>query len=277
MRNPITANRKLSVGDEVFLDGLQLHQLHFRQVRGGEAFTLVDAEGCCFRARVSAYTPNGACCTVFEALAASPEPGISITLLQAIPARERIFWIIEKATELGVDCIIPVFTNKSVQPDLVHKEKPHRWESVALRAVRQCRRARVPEVHQPVAFAEALNLPAWKNSEVKWLLAGPGQKPTPHPLSAGTAAIAVGPEGGWTAEEEDLLVRSGAVPISLTGRILRAETAAVVGIAAVLMLYGDLRTRPAQTDARNHPLNEGFSLADTPDNEAPESRRRNHQ
>ena len=240
LREPITAAQKLSVGDETLLEGLQLHQLRFRQVRGGESFTLRDAEGRYFRARVSEYLPNGARCAVFEALAAPPEPGVSITLVQAIPARERMFWIIEKATELGVDCIIPTLTRKSVQPDLVHKEKPHRWEHVALRAVRQCRRARVPEVHQPTPLTEALELQAWKNAEVKWLLTGPGKQPPTHPPSISTTAIAVGPEGGWTEEEEDLLMRSGAVPISLTGRILRAETAAVVGIAAMLMLYGDL-------------------------------------
>ena len=277
LRGPITAGRKLSVGDEVLLEGPQLHQLRFRQVRGGEAFTLRDAEGRYFRARVSEYLPNGARCTVFEAFAVPPEPGVSITLLQAIPARERMFWIIEKATELGVDCIIPVFTHKSVQPDLVHKEKPHRWEHVALRAVRQCRRARVPEVHQPISLTEALELQAWKNAEVKWLLAGPGKQPPTHPPSISTTAIAVGPEGGWTEEEEDLLMRSGAVSISLTGRILRAETAAVVGIAAMLMLYGDLHICTAQTDAQHHLFNHGFSPPDPPDSAAPEPKRRNHQ
>lgn len=246
LRRPILAPRPIAQGDIVALTGVELEKLRFRQVRGGESFTLTDPTGTFYRARVTAYRAETALCTVFERMPCPPEPPFEITLLQAVPSRERMFWITEKATELGASTIIPVFSSRSVSPSEVAKEKPHRWSAVALRAVRQCRRAVVPLVGDPIPLSDALCHPSWLQAEVRWVLTGPGSAPPSRsPASPASAAVAVGPEGGWTPEEEASIVASGAAPVSLTGRILRAETAAVVGITALLALWGDLFAYPA--------------------------------
>ncbi|MGQ9525303.1 MAG: RsmE family RNA methyltransferase [Armatimonadota bacterium] len=241
LRAPVCSPHPLAVGSSVVLTGAELEKLRFREVRGGESFTITDTSGAFYRARVTAFQADAALCTVFERMPMPPEPPIEIILIQAIPSRERMFWIVEKATELGASTIIPVFSSRSVSPSEVSKEKPHRWPAAALRAVRQCRRAVVPLVAEPTLLPQAIAHPTWTRADMRWLLCGPGWPPPPHPPSQPTSTIlVVGPEGGWTPEEEGLLCASGAVRVSLTGRILRTETAAVVGITAVLALCGDL-------------------------------------
>jgi 16S rRNA (uracil1498-N3)-methyltransferase len=242
LRQAIETATALGPGEEIRLTGLQRERLRYREVRGGASFTLRDGRGHYFRARVSRYDEEGADCFVFERMPRSPEPPLRMTLVQAVPTRERMFWVIEKATELGVDRIVPVLSARSVRPEDLAKEKPHRWPEAAMRAVRQCRRARVPEVTPPLTLEEALVLPAWRDAELRWALAGteadsPTVKEGKTPL---VAALAVGPEGGWTAREEELLVTAGGVRVGLTGRVLRAETAALVGLTALLARYGDL-------------------------------------
>jgi len=241
LRKPVSVPHPVAEGDSVELRGTELEKLHFREVRGGESFTLADSTGSFYRARVTKYYVESALCAVFERMPRSPEPPVDITLLQAVLSRERMFWIVQKATELGASTIIPVFSSRSVSPSEVAKEKPHRWFAAALRAVRQCRRAMVPLVAEPVPLSQALLHPGWLHAQVRWVLTGPGLSSPPRPHDQPAAvAVAVGPEGGWTPEEESLLCASGAAPVSLTGRVLRAETAAVAGIAAVLSLWGDL-------------------------------------
>lgn len=225
--------------------GDDLLRLRYRQVRGGEAFTLADCQGRWFRARVEAYRPDSAECVAFEPMPLPPEPPIAITLVQAVPARERMFWVVQKATELGVDRIAPVITERSVTAEELWREKPQSWWPAILRAVRQCRRAAVPALEEVMPLQRALSATWWLEAEVRWVLAGPGATAafTSEPTTPSRAAIAVGPEGGWTPQELELLTAAGARPVTLTGRTLRTETAAIVGLAALLARYGDLKPR----------------------------------
>jgi 16S rRNA (uracil1498-N3)-methyltransferase len=242
-RLPIVSDSPLFEGCRFHLHGPNLFRLRYRQVRGGEAFTLADANRQWFRARVEAYRPDLAECVAFERMPLPPEPPITITLVQAVPARERMFWIVQKATELGVDRIVPVTTARSVAPAHLWREKPQSWWPAILRAVRQCRRATVPALEEATTLEQALSAGWWLEAQIRWVLAGPDSPPPPpgQPTGVSQAAIAVGPEGGWSPQELVTLTSSGAQPVALTGRTLRTETAAIVGLAALLALYGDLR------------------------------------
>jgi 16S rRNA (uracil1498-N3)-methyltransferase len=224
------------------VEGIDRERLRFRGVRPGEAFTVRDSTGAWFRARLG--DPLSFSATAFEAIL-SPESPLHLALFQAVLGRERMFWVIQKATELGVHWIAPTFTARSLAPDDLEREKSHRWPAAILRAVKQCRRATVPVLLPPALLGDALALRVWREADVRWAMAeqtghGGGSSLT-APISSppGSAALAAGPEGGWTEDEIDRLHAAGAAAITLGGRILRAETAALVGLTILQCEHGD--------------------------------------
>jgi 16S rRNA (uracil1498-N3)-methyltransferase len=242
----IEAPGALTPGERWEIEGLQLERVQFRGVRPGEAFTVRDGSGRWFRARLHRRgLEMGApfVAEIFEAMA-GPEPTVRLALLQAVLARERMFWVVQKATELGVHWILPVFTTRSLGPDDLAREKAHRWPAAILRAVAQCRRGTVPVLLPPRSLPEAFAHPLWQEAVIRQALVEGGRrdgarKEFAHPVTG--AALLVGPEGGWTTEELLQIRESAGASICLGGRILRAETAAVVGLTLLQQAYGDLR------------------------------------
>jgi 16S rRNA (uracil1498-N3)-methyltransferase len=175
-------------------------------------------------------------------------PAIAITLLVAAPRGERMDLVVQKTTELGVARIVPVVAERSVaRPEPARRG---RWEKIAREAARQCGRADVPRVDEPLPLAVALaapDLPAtrfalWEAERTQSLrarlAAAVATGPSGGPRSA--VALLVGPEGGFPAGEIDTAAAAGFVPVSLGPRILRVETAAIVAVALVQASAGGL-------------------------------------
>jgi len=161
-----------------------------------------------------------------------------------VPANERMDWLVEKATELGVASIQPLMTAHAVvrlSGERAEKKRAH-WEAIAIAACEQCGRNRVPLVHPVQTFS-------------KWVERAPSSASRlVLSLSEGTAAIArfaapplaedaleilSGPEGGLSREEDAQARAAGFVPVTLGSRVLRAETAA---LAALVLLAGQADT-----------------------------------
>ena len=153
-----------------------------------------------------------------------PEP--DLWLLISIIKREALEWAVEKATELGAAAILPVITQRS-QPA---RPNPERLRVIATEAAEQCERLTVPIVHAPQPLDGLLR--QWPNERA--LIAAVERDdaaPPPPPISS-AAGLLIGPEGGFDPRELDALRRLPFfVPASLGPRILRAETAAIVGLA----------------------------------------------
>jgi 16S rRNA (uracil1498-N3)-methyltransferase len=237
----------LTVGETVALNRVIVRALQFRQVNAREAFTLQDSSGSFFRASLLGATGRGGEALVYERMERSPESPLLLTLVCAVLARQRMIFVSQKATELGVARILPVFTDHSVGPEGLEHEKAHAWPGQALRAARQCRRSSVPEVRETVPLAEALLDEVWRSTEVRLYLddaaAGrgdPGCTTGPPRVSTGSAVLAIGPEGGWSDPERERLRNAGALPLALSGRVLRAETAVVAGLTLAQHWSGDL-------------------------------------
>lgn len=241
---PLVHNQNLEPGQRIKLDARQAKGLAFRGINPKEAFTLVDAGGGFFRASLVALTEKDGEALVYEHMVHSPESPAHITLVCAVLARQRMLGVIQKATELGVVRVVPVISERSVQRDGLAHEKAHAWPGQALRAARQCRRASVPEVRSTVPLAAALDDPSFQKAAHRFYLdldgvSGRSALP-PRDGEAVELAFAVGPEGGWTDAEQKLLSSRGATALRFGGRVLRAETAVLVGIARLQHLYGDL-------------------------------------
>ncbi len=241
---PLAHADALVLGQRISLDRVHARGLRFREINPKEAFTLVDKEGRFFRASLATLTEDGGEALVYEAMTNSPESPARITLLCAVLARQRMLGVIQKATELGVVRIVPLLSERSVQRDGLAHEKAHAWPGQALRASRQCRRASVPEVRGAVSLAAALDDESFEAAHLRFYLDFDGTRDRIAPAQDGSAerdlALAVGPEGGWTDEERQLLRDRDASVLRLGGRVLRAETAVLVGVARLQQMYGDL-------------------------------------
>ena len=166
---------------------------------------------------------------------ASPELAVSITLLPALIKFDRFEWIIEKATELGVERILPVETARSEKGLLAAAAKRgDRWARIAKESSQQSRRLRAPAILLAVRFDAALAMTAGHRFILDEATAPPLLRVLPSPAERSTSvALLAGPEGGWTEEERQEALTAGWQPASLGPYILRTETAVAAAIAIV--------------------------------------------
>jgi 16S rRNA (uracil1498-N3)-methyltransferase len=243
MLAPIRASAALALGTALYLDSEQAQALRFRQLNAKEAFTLVDAKGVFWRASLTALSASHAEAKVYERMARSPESPVELTLICAVLARQRMLTVIQKATELGASCVLPVLSEHSVKAEGLEHEKAHAWPAQALRAARQCRRASIPDVRPAMALAAALRDPVFCDADRRYFLDDRTESDKPvggEASKPARIAFVVGPEGGFSEAERQMLRAAGASSLQLGGRVLRAETAALVGLALLQHHYGDL-------------------------------------
>ena len=163
------------------------------------------------------------------------EPPVRMTLIAAIFKFDHYEWMIEKATELGVAEIVPVITTRTEKGlDKAAPKRLERWRRIGVEASQQSRRARLPEIAEPLKWPAALAI----NAKYRYALDENESRPFASELPAArhredTVALLVGPEGGWTDEERAQFTSAAWVPVSLGPSILRAETAALAALAVV--------------------------------------------
>ncbi|MCH9639079.1 MAG: 16S rRNA (uracil(1498)-N(3))-methyltransferase [Betaproteobacteria bacterium] len=174
------------------------------------------------------------------------ESPLNIELAQAICTNEKMDWIIQKAVELGVTRIQPISTNRSVvrlSAERVEKRLRH-WEKTIVSACEQCGRNHLPPVLSVLSLADWLSNKKTEQGDQQFnFMLSPTTEKTlsnyPRPASDAKILLAVGPEGGFTSEEEKNFLHTGFTPVRLGQRILRTETAAMAAVAAMQTLWGD--------------------------------------
>jgi len=239
----IVLDQKVELDKEVSINGPPLEALRFQGGRKGSIVTLTDPQGNHFRGKVLSLSEKEAELRVFEVFSSPTESSIEIVLLQALPEKERMEWVIQKATELGVSEIVPFKSERSIslaERDSKQK-KSHRWQEIAVKAVQQSRRATIPRVESYRSFREALE--GCRGEGLRILLWEKGGEPLKEILSQRSSKkifAMVGPEGGFTEEEVGLAKKKGFVPIKLGQRILRTETAAITLVAILQYELGDI-------------------------------------
>jgi 16S rRNA (uracil1498-N3)-methyltransferase len=213
-------------------------RLRMREVNATEAFTLRDASGAWLRASVKEYDEKGGWAVAYERMGRSPEATVDLTLACAVLARQRMHTVVQKATELGVRRIVPLLTEHSVPPDALEREQAHAWAGHVARAAKQCRRSSLPHLLAAARLDEFLASPLLASADLRLFL---DDRSDANPVPAGPHRridLLVGPEGGFSDAERQRLA-AHARPWVLGGRVLRAETAALVGLAAVHVAWGD--------------------------------------
>ncbi|HZQ23216.1 MAG TPA: RsmE family RNA methyltransferase [Terriglobales bacterium] len=160
---------------------------------------------------------------------------LDLTLLLAIFKFDRMEWAIEKCTELGVSKIIPMVANLSDRHlAAAAVKRVERWRRIAREAAEQSRRANAPEISLPVSLREGIDQKAENRILLSEIERDKFLKQVLEQRSRGSLLLAVGPEGGWTAEENGAFLRAGWTSASVGRTILRAETAAIAAVAVAV-------------------------------------------
>ena len=211
---------------------------------GDEAYVF-DGLGHEFRGQVTVSDRDLAELTqLIEVEPARPESPLDLTLAVALLKGEKFDLVAQKATELGVNRIIPLLTERAdirLRDANDASKRVSRWQRIALEAAKQSGRARVPEVTQPRTFESCIT----ERSDGLCLLFSEREgEPLAHAVNRGTAQTVlalVGSEGGWADAELASAHSAGWKIVTLCGRILRAETAAIAVTTLLQNLLGDLK------------------------------------
>jgi len=182
-----------------------------------------------------------------EVIPARPESPLQMTLALALLKSDKFDLVVQKATELGVISIVPVATRLAdvrLRDDSDSNKRVIRWQRIALEASKQSGRALVPEVVQPSSFAKLVQGADFSGEQRLMFSERDGQLLEMNDNVNGEQrriTALVGPEGGWTDEELSMARESNWRVVTLGGRTLRAETAAITVVVLLQHLYGDLR------------------------------------
>lgn len=228
--------------DTVVLTDDEAHHLaRVRRIRRGERVTVFDGSGIETEAVVREISRGEVLLSIESRDRVDRELPFPLTLGCSPAKGDRLRWLIEKATELGVSRFVPILTERSSeQARGLRTVKTDRW---VIEACKQCGRNVLMEVNEPLTWSDFL---ASISAPSVRLLAAPTGKP-PEPIDDESArhgiVIAVGPEGGFTSDEFDAAINLGWRPVSLGPRTLRVETAALALAACVTTLVA----RPSRT------------------------------
>jgi 16S rRNA (uracil1498-N3)-methyltransferase len=223
-------------GAELTVEGDAHHHLfRVRRAEVGERLRVVDGRGRARWAEVAAVDRKSASLHwLSEEAPPVNEAGFALHLLVPTLRSERAAWLVEKATEIGVLAVH--FIRSERAPRAFGDGTIDRLVRVAAAAVEQCHRARVPEIAGPHPWEAIVALTAGFADGRRWLLDPAAERERVLPRQdSGAGALLVGPEGGWAPAEREELAAAGWAPVTLGDRILRIETAALVGAAALLL------------------------------------------
>jgi 16S rRNA (uracil1498-N3)-methyltransferase len=211
------------------------HAARVLRLKDGDAVVLFDGRGGEYVARLAAAGRGRLLAETGERRDPGRESPLEVTLVQGLSSSDKMDFTVQKAVELGVAAIQPVLTEKSLVRLSGEREakKLAHWRRIAIAACEQCGRNRVPEVHEPVAL-DRYRPPAGAK-----ILLSPSGSARLADLAKSPVALAAGPEAGFSAREEQILLRAGFAPVRLGPRILRTETAALAALAALNALAGD--------------------------------------
>ena len=243
MKTRLFVSGQLINGGKLLLEGDRARYLgRVLRLAVGDEVSLFNGEGPEWSATIGAMTRSTATLHIGESHEVGTESALKIHLVQGISRGERMDFVVQKATELGVKRITPVLTEYGVvKLDAARAEKRRdHWQSVAANACEQSGRTRVPLIDAPMTLKNWFgDKPAQVDSE---LILTPGATAPLTGIAAPTTKVCVliGPEGGFSQGEYEDAAASGFAAVSLGPRVLRTETAAVAALTVMQSLWGDL-------------------------------------
>lgn len=217
----------------------QAHQIRdVLRLQSGEEIIALDNTGSAYRVRLDRI---GEVVTglVLETVSLESEPSIRIVLYQALLKADKMEWVLQKGTEIGIAEFVPMTTERAIA-QRISESKMERWQRILAESSEQAHRSRIPSLAEPIGFAEAVKRSRGVLSLIPY--EGEHTRKLADAVEPGMAEvnIMIGPEGGFTAQEIQRAREAGSLPVTLGPRILRAESAGLVVCSAILFASGDL-------------------------------------
>ncbi|BCT11949.1 TPA: 16S rRNA (uracil(1498)-N(3))-methyltransferase [Neisseria meningitidis] len=230
----------LSVGQTVALPDNIVRHLNVLRVRPNENITLFDGKGKAHAARLTVLEKRRAEAEILHEETADAESPLNITLIQSISSGDRMDFTLQKSVELGVTAIQPVISERCiVRLDGERAAKRlARWQEIVISACEQSGRNTVPPVLPIIGYREALDKMPSESTKLIMSI-NRARKLGDIRQPSGAIVFMVGPEGGWTEQEEQQAFEAGFQAVTLGKRILRTETAPLAALAAMQTLWGD--------------------------------------
>jgi 16S rRNA (uracil1498-N3)-methyltransferase len=231
----------LRVGQELVLSELTSnHLVRVLRLGVGDTCVLFNGDGCDYQARFLSLAKRGATVEIIGVTELSNESPLHMTLVQGIARGEKMDWILQKATELGVQRIVPVVTDRTeVKLDAERSDKKmNHWQGVVASACEQSGRAYLPEIIEPCQLSHWLTR---DQNTHKFALDPNGNMGFTELAAAkpNALSLAIGPEGGFSERDLAMLKAGSYQGLRMGPRILRTETAGPSAIAALNVLCGD--------------------------------------
>jgi len=230
---------RLRGGRATLDDAAHRHLVKVLRLGPGAAIRIFDGEGTEIEAHIEAIG-RASVDVVLGARHRLAGPACTITLLQAVPRGERMDFVVQKTTELGVTHIVPVLVERGMVKPAA--DRTRRWQTIAEEAARQCERADVPRVSESIPLADAIQTMVGAPQSRFLLWESEKKLSFRQALATGPRQVAllVGPEGGFTQAEVAMCASAGFQAVGLGPRILRSETAAIVAVALAQAFAGGL-------------------------------------
>jgi len=219
------------------------HAARVLRLREGDPVEIFDGSGNECRGQISAIIGKRVTVGNISATKADRESPLHVVLAQALSSSEKMDWVIQKATELGVTGIQPLDTERSVArlaPERITKRLEH-WRQVAVSACEQCGRNTFPQIYAPLDIMSWLQQMRESRIAKFILLPDAAVSLHSHAKPQDKVALLIGAEGGFTQAESASALRCGFIPIRMGARVMRTETAAIAGLAALQTLWGDFQ------------------------------------
>jgi len=227
---------------EVRIGAEEAHHMRVRRLRPGARIRLFDGSGREASARLERLEDDGAVARVERIESSDAESHLELVLVQGLPVKlPRVDDVVRQATELGVSRIVPAIAERSRLPGGGREalsRRVERWRRIAQNAAKQCGRGRLPQIDEPAPLADL----GWDDWPRTRLLFDPEaeRELSSAGLSEEGVTVLIGPEGGWSKPERELLVGAGASAVRFGPRALRSDSAGPAAMAVVQFLVGDL-------------------------------------
>lgn len=236
----LVSTGELESGRRVALDSTESrHAGGALRMRSGDSVVLADGAGTTAAGKITLSGRSGAT-VVVESVDHEPRPAPGVSLAVAVLAGGAMDLVVQKAVELGVEHVIPVCCERSQMAPKRAMSRMDHWHRVSRQALKQCRRAWAMELSPPMTLIDLVDTP----TPVRGIVAHPEGGTIDELPPECVGPLLVGPEGGFSPHEDEMLKRAGWPRVSLGGYVLRAETAAIAGAA----IFGILRKRVHSTD-----------------------------
>lgn len=235
--------QSLLVGHDATLDGSAAeHVGRVLRLRAGDALTLFNGDGHDYAAQLTDVGRHGVTARIIGVTTLNNESPLALTLAQGIARGDKMDWVVQKATELGVKRIVPLLTERSevrLDAPRAAKRVAH-WRAVAISACEQSGRGSLPVI-EPVASLDTWRVAGADDTALRLALLPDATQQVRHlPAMQAGVVLVVGPEGGLGDRDLATLSDAGFAGLNLGPRILRSETAGLVALAALQATCGDL-------------------------------------